>query len=132
MNRYATRARITYPYGCAACGQDERSHLTAWQEEVGLHLWIRPSLEHVKARMRQRRANSLRRRYDVRQFPGGMHPAYRAELAEWARIRRQSRANRRHLRLKMARLRREGIVGRGRKNGKTSLQLITGGESGRG
>lgn len=126
MNRYAAHARLIYPYGCAACGKDAQSHLMEWQEEVGLHFWIRPSLEHVKARMKHRRAVELRRRDDAWRAGAPMHPTYRSELADWARTRRQNRVNRRQLRLAMAQLRREEVVAWGRKNGKTSLRIVGG------
>lgn len=40
------------PYGCAECGELKGHHGSRYTPNVGYHVWIRPTDQHILARMR--------------------------------------------------------------------------------
>lgn len=48
---------VIEPNGCRHCGDRLDHHGWQWHPEVGLHQWVRPTDEQIKARMLARRVS---------------------------------------------------------------------------
>lgn len=76
------RERVSEPFGCKHCGVEKRSHGRRYIGGQGMHAWVRPSDEQVKARMLARRVarSPLPAVPELEQLYGDLTGAY---LARW-------------------------------------------------